>query len=99
LSPRAARTSDDPDAELAARLPCLTTGRHGGHVDRAEAVATGANDVESHRVDQQGQRVLEDGVAEADHLVDGLPLCPERDEEAGKLGGSRLPVHHLLHGP
>ena len=85
---------DEPDDELAARLPCLTTGT-------PDAAATTAAIVETFTVPNRSppvptmsstagstgkrQRGLEDRVAEADDLVDRLALRAQRDEEAGEL--------------
>ena len=59
-------------------------GRHGRDVDGAEPVASGADDVEHGRVDGKRQRGLEDRIAEAHDLVDGLALRAQRDEESGR---------------
>ena len=107
-SPSAASTSEEPDAELAARLPCLMTGT-------PDAAATIEAIVETFTVPNRsppvptmssaigstgsGDGVLEDRVAEADDLVDGLALRPQRDEERGELGVGRRARHDLLHAP
>ena len=73
--------------------------RHRRDVDRAESIASGADDVQRHRIDIQGERVREHRVAEADDLIDRLALGPQRDQERTELSGGRPPRHDLLHRP
>ena len=64
-NPGASRTSAEPQAELAARFPCLTTTapaaaahdrRDGGDIHRVGQVATGTHDIQSGSFDRQGWR-------------------------------------------
>jgi hypothetical protein len=73
--------------------------RHRRHVHRAEPVAAGADDVEHRRVDAQRESGLEDGVAEADDLVDRFALGPQCDQESAQLRRRRGTGHDLPHRP
>ena len=72
---------------------------HGGDVDGAEAIASGAHDVENGGVDGQWQSGLEDGVAEADDLIDRLALRPQRHQESAQLRRRGRARHDLSHRP
>ena len=77
-------------------------GHHRSHrrdVDGPEAITPGADDVEDVRVHRQRQRRLQDRVAEADDLIDGLALRAQRDQESGELRGRRRARHDLSHRP
>lgn len=72
---------------------------HGGDVYRSEPITTGTHYVECHRVDRQGQGVLQYRVPKSDDLIDGLAFGSQGDKKTRKLGGGRISIHHLLHGP
>jgi hypothetical protein len=70
----------------------------GRDVERAGAVAAGTRRV--HEVvapRAHGDDVLAHRLGTARDLRDGLALRPQGDEEAGDLGGRRLPGHDLGH--
>ena len=72
--------------------------RGGGDVERAGAVAAGADDVDhGGALRRHGNDVLAHGRGEPGDLVGGLALRAQRDEEPGDLGGRRLAVHDRAH--
>ena len=67
-------------------------------VEGAGAVAAGADDVDEWCARRRdGDHVLAHRLGEAGDLVGRLALRPQRDEEAGDLGGCRLAVHDRAH--
>jgi len=75
--------------------------RHGGHVDRAGAVATsaaGVDDGAAGRVEGDAVTDLEHGPHECRELGRGLALGPHRDGERGDLGVGGVALQDLGHG-
>ena len=106
-TPSASSTSADPQADDAARLPCLHTfARAGDHerrdrrdVDRVAAIAAGAARVDD-AVEVVERHVLArvlHGRQEPGHLLDGLALHAQPDDEPGDLRLRRLAREDLGH--
>ena len=66
-------------------------------VERAGSVAAGPAGVDRSRREVERCRVRPHRVDESGHLLDRLPLCPERDQQPGELARGRLARHHLVH--
>ena len=107
-TPSSSSTSAEPQAEDAARLPCLTTRApapgdddrgHRRDVHGVRAVTAGAAGVDRRARDVDPHGHVEHRADQAADLVRGLALGPQRDHEAGDLRRGRLAGHHLGHRP
>ena len=79
--------------------------RHGGQVDRVEAVTPGPDDVDglcevpAHRPRRQLKRMAQHDVGELTDLRRGGALHLHRHRERGDLGRLRAAAHDLVHRP
>ena len=107
LTPSEDSTSAAPERDDSARLPCLATGTPapatmkrgaGRHVDRAGAVAAGADHVDGVGGSVDAQHLGAHRRYRAGDLVDGFAAHPQRHQQSAHLRGRRFAGHHAVEG-
>ena len=107
-TPSASSTSAEPQEDDAARLPCLTTRTPAPATTIAAIVEMLTVWARSPPVPTMSTRrpghldpagVRQHRVGQAAHLLDGLALGPQRDQEPGDLRRAGLAGHDLVHRP